>query len=255
MHKHKDKQMKKLLLGAAAALAIAAPGVAAADSADVGISYSNTDAGGGFDFDTWSLNGAYVHDLDGGLILQFDGSHDRLDTGGGTDLGVSYGAVNFGTRNDTYAFYGFVGFGDLFAVSSTNYGIGGQYYLSNMTFNASYGMSDWDGGLDMSNLHVDGTYFFTDNFGVSAEAGKTDLDFDDYTTLGVGAVWRPAGTNFTFNAGYRNFDFDGGDADQWRLGFTYNIGSGSARENSQSGASLNGARTLFEETSNLVFFP
>jgi hypothetical protein len=247
--------MKKYLLGAAAALAFAAPGIASADSADIGLSYSNTDAGGGFDFDTWSLSGAYVHNLDGNMILQFDGSHDRLDVGGGSDLGISYGAVNFGTRNDTYAFYGFVGLSDLFALSATNYGIGGQYYLSNMTFNASAGMTDWDGGLDMSNIHVDGTYFFTDNFGVTAEAGRTDIDVTDWTTLGVGAQWRPDGTNFTFNAGYRNLDFDGGDADQWRIGFTYNIGSGSARENSQSGASLNGARTLFEETSALIIAP
>jgi hypothetical protein len=247
--------MKKYLLGAAAALAFAAPCIASADSADIGLSYSNTDAGGGFDFDTWSLSGAYVHNLDGNMILQFDGSHDRLDVGGGSDLGVSYGAVNFGTRNDTYAFYGFVGLSDLFAISATHYGIGGQYYLSNMTFNDSAGMTDWDGGLDMSNIHVDGTYFFTDNFGVTAEAGRTDIDVTDWTTLGVGAQWRPDGTNFTFNAGYRNLDFDGGDADQWRIGFTYNIGSGSARENSQSGASLNGARTLFEETSALIIAP
>ncbi|MEZ5961222.1 MAG: hypothetical protein R3C30_12450 [Hyphomonadaceae bacterium] len=247
--------MKKFLLGAAAALAVAAPGVAAADSADVGVSFSNTDVGGGFDFDTWTLSGGYVHNLDGNMILQFDGQHNRADFGGGTDLGNSYGAVNFGVRNDTYAFYGFVGLSDLFAISGANFGIGGQYYLPNMTFNGSYGMTDWDGGLDMSNLHVDGTFFFTDNFGISAEAGHTDIDFTDWNTLGVGAVWRPEGSNFTFNAGYRNFDFDGGDADQFRIGFTFNIGSSSAKENSQSGASLNGASTLFEETSLLAIFP
>ena len=119
--------MKKFLLSAAAALAIAAPGVAAADSADVGVSFSNTDAGGGFDFDTWSLNGGYVHNLDGNMILQFDGEHNKLDAGGGSDLGVGYGAVNYGVRNDSYSFYGFVGLSDIFAASATNYGIGGQY--------------------------------------------------------------------------------------------------------------------------------
>lgn len=246
--------MKKILLGAAAALAIAAPGIASADSADVGVSYSNTDIDN-FDFDTWTLNGAFVHQLDGNLVLQADGEINRTDFGGGTDLGTSYGAVNFGVRNETYAFYGFVGMSDLFAVSATNYGIGGQYYLSNMTFNGSYGMSDWDGGLDMTNLHVDATYFFTDNLSVTAEAGKTDIDFADWTTLGVGGAWRPDGSNFTFNIGYKNMDFDGTDGDQWRLGFTYNIGTASERERSQTGASLNGARTLFEETNSLAIFP
>lgn len=249
--------MKKFLLSAAAALAIAAPGVAAADSADVGVNFSNTDAGGGFDLDEWSLNGAFVHNLDGNMILQFDGEHNKMDFGGSTDLGTSYGAANFGVRNDSYAFYGFVGLSDLLAVSGTNYGIGGQFYLPNMTFNGSYGITDWDGDFELSSLHVDATYFFTDNFGISAEAGQTDTDIDvtDMRTLGAGAVWRPDGTNFTFSAGYRNFDFDGFDADQFSIGFTYNIGSGSAKENSQSGASLNGARTLFEETSMLSLFP
>ncbi len=244
--------MKKFLLSAAAALAIAAPGVAAADSADVGVNFSNTDAGGGFDLDAWSLNGAFVHNLDGNMILQFDGEHNKMDIGGNADLGASYGAANFGVRNDSYAVYGFVGFSDIFALSGTNYGIGGQFYLPNMTFNGSYGITDWGDDINMSNLHVDATYFFTDNFGISAEAGQSDMDFADLRTLGVGAVWRPDGTNFTFNAGYRNFDFDGAEADQFRIGFTYNIGSHSAKENSQSGASLNGARTLFEGTSILT---
>jgi hypothetical protein len=245
--------MKKFLLSAAAALAIAAPGVAAADSADVGVNFSNTDAGG--DFDAWSLNGAFVHNLDGNMILQFDGEHIKMDVGGSADFGAGYGAANFGVRNDSYAFYGFVGLSDTFAFSGTSYGIGGQFYLPNMTFNGSYGITDFGGNFDMSNLHVDATYFFTDNFGISAEAAQSDMDFADLRTLGVGAVWRPDGTNFTFNAGYRNFDFDGLDADQIRIGFTYNIGSSSAKENSQSGASLSGARTLFEETSMLALFP
>lgn len=246
--------MKKILMGAAAAMAIAAPGIAAADSADVGVAYSTTDIDS-FDVDTWTLNGGFVHQLDGNLVLQADGAINRQDFGGGTDLGTSYGAVAFGTRNDSYAFYGFVGLSDLFAASATSYGIGGQYYLSNMTFNGSYGISDWDGGLDMTNLHVDATYFFTDNLSVTAEAGETDLDFTDFTTLGVGATWRPDGSNFTFNAGYRNMDFDNTDGDQWRLGFTYNMGTASERERSQSGASLNGARTLFESVSNLALLP
>lgn len=246
--------MKKILMGAVAALAIAAPGIASADSADVGVSYSNTEIDN-FDVDAWTLNGAFVHQLEGNLVLQADGQINQQDFGGGTDLGTSYGAVNFGTRNDTYALYAFVGLSDLFAVSATNYGVGGQYYLSNLTLNGSYGVSNWDGGLDMTNLHADATYFFTDNLSVTAEAGQTDLDFTDWTTLGIGAAWRPDGSNFTFNAGYRNMDYDNADGDQWRLGFTYNIGTSSERERSQTGASLNGARTLFEETSSLALFP
>ena len=214
--------MKKFLLGAAAALAVTAPGVASADSAEVGVGYGNIDFGNGADFDIWTLNGAYNHQFDSGWVLQLDGQHDRIDLG--ANLGDSYGAVNLGMRNESHALYGFVGLSDVFALSFINLGAGGQLYLGNATINGSVGWSSSDDAdLDITDARLDGTWFLGgDNFGLTGQAG-----------------W--------INA-------DAGDADVWRISLSYNIGTGSERERSQSGASFNGARNLYQDTLAAFFF-
>lgn len=248
--------MKKYLLSAAAALAIAAPGVASADdAADIGFHYANVEPDGGSDFDIYGLDGAYAHTFGSGMVLQFEGQSDRFD-GGGT-AGTGYAAVSFGMRNQSHAVYGFVGMGDAFSVSTTNVGVGGQLYLGSATINGSIGYADFDDvDANVTDARVDGTWFFTDNLGLTGKVGWAEAegagpDFD-WTTLGLGGAWRPTGSNFTINAGYENIDTDGGEADVWRLGLTYNIGTGSERERSQRGASLNGARNLYEDS--LVIF-
>lgn len=248
--------MRKILMGAAAAFAVAAPGVAAADSADVGFHYANVDPDAGGDGDLYGLSGAYSHQLGNGWVMQADGLHDRLDFGGG-DIGSSYGAVNLGMRGDSHAVYGFVGLSDAFAISFINLGVGGQLYLGNATINGSIGWSDADDfDLSTTSARLDGTWFFTDNFGLTGEVGWAETETGgadiDFTTLGVGAAWRFAGTGWTANAGYQNVDPDTGDADIFRLGVSYNIGTSSERERSQEGASFDGARNLYEDT--LVIF-
>jgi hypothetical protein len=245
--------MKKILLGAAAAIAIAAPSVAFADSAQVGVHIGNIEPDGASDVDYWGIDGAYSHDTNNGWTLQMDGSHENIDVGG--DLGISYGSVSFGKRNDHHALYGFVGLSDVSSLSFTNIGIGGQLYLGNATINASLGHASGDtggGDVEVTGLHVDGTYFFTDNLGVSAEAGWSEADLlgteVDGDTLGVGGVYRFNSSPFSVNANYRNVDNDGFELDVWQIGFTYNIGTGSEREHSQSGSSWNGGENLFQNT-------
>ncbi|WP_395646064.1 porin [Terricaulis sp.] len=245
--------MRKYLVGAAAVTAmLAAPGLASADSGSVGVSVGNFSADGGGEADFWTLNGAYTHDLDNGWTMQFDGEHASLDGGGSTNLGSGYGAVALGMRNDQYAFYGWVGLSDAF-VSATQLGIGGQWYLGQMTFNGSLGYADADNAYNVTDIHVDGTYYFNDNLGLGAEytttsfdsSGGSDLDID---TWGINGVWRFTGSPFQVNAGYRWSDTDFGDLDTWQLGFSYHFGTDSARGESQSGSSWNGANTLGRET-------
>lgn len=245
--------MKKILLGAVAAIAIAAPSVAFADTAQVGAHIGNLEPDAGTDVDYWGIDGAYSHEHGNGWTLQVDGSHESLDVGAG-NLGVSYGSVALGKRNDNHALYGFVGLSDVSALSFTTIGIGGQLYLANATINASIGhaMGDAGGDIDVTGVHIDGTLFLTDNLGISAEAGwaeaeagGTDIDTD---TLGVGGVYRFNGSPFAINANYRNVDNDGFELDVWQIGFVYNIGSGSEREHSQSGSSWNGGEGMFLNT-------
>src|SRR5262245_42357781 len=250
--------MKKYMLAAAAAFALAAPGVAAADSADVGLHVGNINPDGGGDVDVWGIDGAYSHQMDNGWVLQMDGQHDSLDVG--SDIGSSYGAVNLGARSDSHAIYGFAGLSDFAAISFINVGVGGQLYLGNVTVDGSVGYANADDDdLSVTDASVDGTWFFTDNFGLTGRVGWAQVDEGgggdfDATTLGVGAAWRPDGSNFTFNAGYDSVDGDGGDGSAWRLGLTYNIGTSSERERSQSGASFNGGRNLYQDTVGVFFF-
>jgi hypothetical protein len=250
--------MKKILLGAAAVVAASAmTGVAAADTADVGVHIGNIEADASGDADFWGLSGAYSHQMDGGLVLQLDGQHDSIDLG--ADLGFSYGAVNLGMRNDSHALYGFAGLADWAALSVIGGGVGGQLYLGNFTVNGSVGFaSSDDADLDVTVVNVDGTYFFTDNFGLTGQARFGDTEIggaeSEVTTLGLGAAWRITGSNFTLNGGYQSIDGDFDEGDAWRFGVTYNIGTGSERERSQSGASFNGARNLYEETVNVLVF-
>jgi len=243
--------MKKILLGAAAAIAIAAPSAAFADTAQVGAHIGNIEPDTGSDVDYWGMDGSYSHDMSNGWMFQLDGTHESID-GGGADVGTSYGSVALGIRNDNHALYGHFGLSDLSGISFTNVGIGGQLYLGQATINGSLGhaWSDVGGGdVTITGLHFDGTWYFTDNFGVSAEAGWAEAEFlgvdNDSDTLGIGGVYRFNNSPFAINGNYRNVDNDGFELDVWQLGFTYNIGSGSEREHSQSGSSWNGGENLF----------
>ncbi len=97
----------------------------------------------------------------------------------------------------------------------------------------------------------------TDNFGLGAEAGTSEFDgggAPEWTTLGVNGVYRFTGSPFAINASYKNQDFDAGDeADVFRIGFTYNIGTDSEIERSRSGASFDGARVLADELGVLLY--
>ncbi|HET9231050.1 MAG TPA: hypothetical protein VFO00_07160 [Vitreimonas sp.] len=249
--------MKKILLGAAAAIAIAAPSVASAETnAVIGAHYGNTDFDG-FDFDSYGINGAFSHDMHGG-VLQMDGRWNRLDIGSGApDLGNSYGAIHYGMRNDSHSFAGFVGLSDFFSLSGTGVGVEGQMFLGNFNLNGSLGFATYDDALDATHVQIDGAYFFTPNLAVTALVGVTEVDFDsggdtDFTTYGVGGEWRFDGSPFSLTGGYRNHDFDGGDADSWMIGFNVDLGTGSVQERTRSGPGFNGAEALFGAVGTLV---
>jgi hypothetical protein len=248
--------MKKILLGAAAALAIAAPSVAAADTnAVVGLQYTNTDFDS-LDLDQYGLNGAFSHDLSNGAVLQMDGQMGRVDAGG-CCVGSSYGAVHYGWRNDSHAFAGFVGLTDFFVASGLGVGLEGQLYLGNLNLNGSIGHVDFDDfDLDSSSAQVDAAYFFTPNLALTGIVAVSEADFGgsdtDWTTLGIGGEWRFDNSPFSINAGYRNHDFDGGDADSWTIGFAWDLGTGTVQDRTRNGPGLNGARNMFDVMSVLA---
>lgn len=235
--------MKRLLTGAAMAAALIAPGVASADTGSVGAHYGNIDVGTS-DADLYGLDLNYNHDFSNGWTVQGSATSDRLDAGGGSTAGIGNIDIAAGVRNDNHAVYGFVGQTNLFFGDSLNLGVGGQMYLPRATLNGSLGYADFDGG-SATNVHVDGTYFFTDNFGVTGDLGYIDFDSGSLNIYGVGATYRFAGSPVSLDAGYQVADGDSGDVDFFRLGFNINFGTETAREQSQSGASFNGGRRLY----------
>lgn len=251
--------MKKLLLGAAAAVAIAAPGIASADTnAVLGLGYANTEFDGGGDMDSWGLSGAFSHDMSSGGVLQMDGKWNRFDFGSGSpDFGSSYGAVHYGMRNDSHAIAGFVGLADYFALSGTGVGIEGQMFLGAINLNGSLGYASFDDFFDGTHAQVDAAYFVTPNFALTGLVGMSEVDYDgggdaDWTTLGVGGEYRFDGSPFSITGGYRNTDFDGGEADTWMIGFNFDLGTGSVQDRTRSGPGFNGAESMFNALSILT---
>jgi hypothetical protein len=249
--------MRKLLIGAAALLAVALPGVASAlTAASVGASYGNYDpSGSSDDVDMYGIDGAFSHDFDNGWTLAFGGAHDRIDFDG-ADIGASHGAISVGMGNENHAIYGFVNMADLFASSGAGVGVGGQLHFDRATLNGSVAYLDIGEALldsgSLTNVHVDGTWFITDNFGVTAEVAWTEGEFDggddtDWTTLGLGVNYRFDASPWSVYANYQNREFDEGDIDSFRIGFAYAIGTGSAREEARSGLGWNGADSVYQE--------
>lgn len=243
--------MRKTLFGAAAALAIAAPGMALAQTTgDVGVHYNNLDIDGVSDIDVWGLDVGVAHDF-GGWTVQGNAISGRYDAG--ADIGIGNVSVAAGVRNDAYAVYGFVGHTS-FGADSANIGVGGQVHMDRLTFNGSVGVADFS-GFDVRAANVDGTYYFTDNFGVLAELGYGEARGGpgaDWTSYGVGGVYRISGTPATFDFGYRRTEHDFTDSDLLRFGVSLAFGTNSAREAARSGPSFNGGERLYEQMGNIL---
>jgi opacity protein-like surface antigen len=240
--------MKKFLVGAVATAALLVPAVASADTnAVVGLQYGSTDYGIG-DIDEYDINAAFSHDMSNGWLFQFDGERGRLsDDGGGPDLDTGYAAGHLGVRNENHALAGFVGFQDFFGISGTSFGVEGQMYLNNIVLGGSLGHVDFgDADFGATSLQLDGAYFFSPNLSVNALVAQSEGtdDFDtDWTSYGVGGEYR-FNNPLSINAGWRTDDFEGGEADTWTIGLSYDFGTGSLHERATTGPSLQGARNL-----------
>jgi hypothetical protein len=241
-------EMRKVLLGATAALAFVAPGVASADTAGhVSATYANTDIDGADDFDSYGIDGAVATDLGSGWMLQFDGSSYNV---GDFDDGTGGAYVHAGVRSASHTIAGFVGLTDVFGSSGATIGAEGQLFFSSVTVNGSavYASFD-DGDVDITNLHVDGTFYLSENFGLTGGVSHTEAEDTseiDWTTWSADAAYRFANSGFSVFGGYAYTDSDdlGGEADTFRIGLRFDFGTDSLQSSSQTGASLNGANAL-----------
>lgn len=251
--------MKKYLLGAAAALAVGAPSAYADTSGHVDFSYqtANIDWGGGSedDIDYWDLGGAVVTPLHDGWNLELSANHSNY-TWDGSDWDGAATAVSLHAfyRNDSYGLGGYAGFGGIWGATAYMVGGEGQMYLPNATLTGAIQWANTSDYWDYSawDMRVGGSYFFNDDFAVNGTISYTE--FDDYDTnatgIGIGAEYRFAGSAFSINGSYLNESWDYGssdaDADVFRIGGSWDFGTGSLKERSQEGASFDSARPFID---------
>jgi len=247
------------MFGVAVAAAMVAPAIAHADDTkgSLGVHYNNLDPSGSGHIDQYGIDAAVSHDFSNGWTVQGDGVSDRLHLSGAS-LGVGYEAVSAGVRNGQYAAYGFVGLSDLSGSSATNVGLGGQWFSNNIVLDGSVGYSDFDNtDAHVTQIGVDGAYFFNDNLSVAAEYGHTHFDTsgadNDANIYGVSGSYRLASSPVTFSLGYDRVDSDTSDGNVWRIGASWDFGTGSLHERATTGPSWSGARNLYDQTIRTVF--
>lgn len=247
--------MKTYLLGAAAVLAVGAPSAYANDtSGHVDFSYqtANIDwsGGGSDDVDTWDFGGAVLVPMNG-WGLQFNAHHENYNWNSSDyDDAATSATAHVISRNDSYAFGGYAGFGSAYGQTIYMVGLEGQLYMPNVTVDGALQWGDMSDGYDYTawDARVSGSYFVNDNFAVNG--GISYTSFDDYddnaTDFNIGATYRFTGSGFSVNGSYTNESWDYGssdaDADIFRVGFSYDFGTDSLKERSQQGASFDNER-------------
>lgn len=251
--------MKKYLLGAAAALAVGVPAAQAETTGHLDFSYQTASidwsSGSDDDVDTWALGGALITPLHGNWNLQFDANHMNYTWNDSDyDAAANNTSAHIVHRTDGHAVGGYVGFGSIWGQTLYMYGLEGQIYMPNATIGGVvqrasssdyYDYSAWD-------ARVTGSYFMSDQLAFNGSLSYTD--FDDYDTsvtgIGIGAEYRFTNCPWSVNGNYLNESWDYGssdaDVDLFRIGLSYDFGTGSARERSQEGASFDSARPFVD---------
>lgn len=230
--------MRNWIIGAAAILALAVPGVAAAQSGYVGVTYSSVDFDGAADeVDAYGVEGAVAFAGSGSIVFEVDAALTDSD-----DSDTGYGLVgHVYSRNDNHLFGGFVGISGSDDSETWIAGLEANKYFANWTLAGAvaYGNND-DADADGWGANVEARVFVHDNFRLQGNVGWANVDVGptdvDVTTYGVGGEYQFSGAPISITAGYSTTDTDFGDADTWSIGLRYNWG-GTLRDRDRNGAS------------------
>ncbi|MGE3251857.1 MAG: hypothetical protein AB7J28_16915 [Hyphomonadaceae bacterium] len=249
-----------LILGAAAlAASVGAAGAAHATTGHVSGSYSTAnveyDGGSEDDIDSWGLSGAFISPAVHGVDVQFSASHEN-NTWDGSDYdnGQSTVAVWGTHRTGNFGFGGYFGFGNEWSQTVYMYGGEVQFYLPNATIRgvAQHGSMSDAYDYSATDLRVDATWFIMEQ--LAATLGVSHTDFDDYddsaTGVHVGGEYRFANSPVSISADYlwEDWDYDPGGAEGniFRIAATWDFGTGSLQERSQTGASFGAERQFLD---------
>jgi hypothetical protein len=249
--------MRNLILSAAAALLVCAlPGVAAAQSGYIDLSYGNNsvDLGGGdADYDVGAIGGAVSLDA-GSLGVQLGARYANASADGGGDVDGLSGDAHLFTRGQQWQFGAGIGLTSYDGGAGADYEdatIAGEalYFMDRATIAGAVSYSTAD-DLDVDTTAIDGEvrFFPSDNTRLSANVGFGNFDAgggadDNFVSLGVGGEYQFDAYPVSLFAGYQRTSFDEADveSDSLNVGVRWNFG-GSLFDRDRSGANLSAPR-------------
>ncbi len=233
--------MRKVFLGAAAAAALVSPGLAQAQttgSINLGLEFTDYDSGSGVD--GYNLGATVMHDM-GGMTVQLDGrtTLQRWDSSG--DYSHSYAAAHVSTDMGGWDLGGFVGLANYYGDGGTLVGAEARGAYGNFSFDGSITFTDFlDSNYSGIGYRLNGSYFFTPNFAVSAGWAQTDIDswtdfdVDEFSVGGAYQMANGTALSLTYtNAEYGPFS---NESDSILLGARFNFGGGTLQDNTNDGA-------------------
>ncbi|RZJ80401.1 MAG: hypothetical protein EON88_32025, partial [Brevundimonas sp.] len=166
----------QLLAAAAVAVVLAAPALAHAQDGYLDLGYRTIDNGSTpGDIDGVSIGGGLATDV-GGLKLQLNGSHVRLNTGAGANTSASDFTAHLYKQTETYALGGYLSATD--AGGDGVYGVGAeaQLYIGRVTLGALVSYNDADnGGGQFYDFGAQARVFATDNLSFAAVYDRMDF--------------------------------------------------------------------------------
>lgn len=249
--------MKKLMIAAATLLAaMAAPGLAAAKSGYVGLSYSNGNIdGGGTDIDVDTIAGEGVVAFDAGALgVQLDVSVGNIDVDNAGDADFYQLGGHLYSRGQKWLVGGFASYTNVDAdgadADAWTVGAETQYYFARTTVSGALSYAEID-DADVDGWFIDGEarHFYTDNFSASLGLGYGAVDVAgtdaDLWTIGVGAEYQFASAPVSVYGAYDHSEIEidaagspDGDVDAFTLGVRWNFGGGSLFDRDRNGAGL-----------------
>jgi hypothetical protein len=202
--------------------------------------------------ETWTGEAAVSGQL-GRLGVQGDIKVADFDNTANDGTSVAPTAHVF-TRNPYGLIGGWAGWAHSGGADLLGIGAEGQAYLSGATLYGAvgYGHVDDVTNQNLWTAQVEGRYFVTENFRISANAGlvrsKAAGAKSTVRTVGFGAEFQPGNLPFSVQGSYMHADASNSsaEADILRIGMRWNFDGGSLAERDRLGPSLNNVTDLFQ---------
>ena len=221
-------------LSAVALLAMAAGDVAAETTGSVGVSLTTNDYASGYGYESYELEAAIFHRIDGPWAVQAEGRVETVEYGASGDDGHHL-ALHGLFATDTYTLGLIVGQGELFSGRELDfYGVEGAYRFANWTLSGSAVLGDSNYYSYFDRYRVGAKYFIADNFAIGGGYALSDFGFEDTDTWEIGAEVRFLSVPITLSGGYLRQEGNSIEVDAWQIATRWTFGTSNLREDDRT---------------------